>query len=403
MQYSLGSLLIYALTDVLYVYSVNRLLHAILGNVSNKLALFLLNMMYYFSILFVFLFVNSDLLNLFVNAVFMLIIALLHKSNKLRKLLSCAILLPSIMGVEVIISVVASLFIENPLAIGPNSGIMLTLVVISKMVLLLLSNVLSPLLRNLHKSPEIIGTPKIYWISIILIPIANMVVIYEFYVHWLKEGPASLQVCLCIVLVVGITLLVFIFYNQTLDANEAKAKLVLQDLQIENYIRAYQSFQNRANEAFEIKHNLKNMAISLLKDIESDNGEGLEAAKRKLQSIVGEHRNICQRKWCGIPIIDAILNTKSEIAQNFGIQVEVDIRIRSFQVDENLICIILGNALDNAIEACSKVTNEKRKIKIIMSDEHSNLFIAVTNPYSGEITFQNDSHLPHTGYCSQPA
>lgn len=118
-----------------------------------------------------------------------------------------------------------------------------------------------------------------------------------------------------------------------------------------------------------------------------------------MQSIVGEHRNICQRKWCGIPIIDAILNTKSEIAQNFGIQVEVDIRIRSFQVDENLICIILGNALDNAIEACSKVTNEKRKIKIIMSDEHSNLFIAVTNPYSGEITFQNDSHLPLSTKC----
>lgn len=400
MQYSVGSLLIYAFVNVLHIYIVNHLLNAVLGKVSHRIAAIVLNILFYASIFLVFLFGNSDLLTILVNACFMFLIATVHQSELSRKVLSCVILLPTFTGLEVIVSLCAALFVENPLSRGRNSGIMLTLVVISKMVILVLTNLMCPLLKKIHKSTSLIGIPGIYWISIILIPIANMVVIYEFYVHWLKEGPASLQVCLCIVLVVGITLLVFIFYNQILDSNEAKAKLIVQDLQIKNYILAYQNFQSMANEAFEIKHNLKNLAIALLKDLDSDDCEGQDRARTKLQHIVGEHKNICRRKWSGIPIIDAILNTKSGIAQNLGIQVEADIRISSFHLDDDLICVILGNALDNAIEACNKVSQEKRLIQLVMSDEQANLFISITNPYNGEITFRKDSHLPSSTKCN---
>ena len=49
------------------------------------------------------------------------------------------------------------------------------------------------------------------------------------------------------------------------------------------------------------------------------------------------------------------------------------------------LCILLGNILDNAIEASMMLDQEKRFIKFFMKYEKNTLIITVINAYNGEL------------------
>ena len=48
-------------------------------------------------------------------------------------------------------------------------------------------------------------------------------------------------------------------------------------------------------------------------------------------------------------------------------------------------CVIFGNALDNAIEACSRIERGDKKINIILSYSNNNLVCKITNTTNGNV------------------
>lgn len=79
--------------------------------------------------------------------------------------------------------------------------------------------------------------------------------------------------------------------------------------------------------------------------------------------------------------IDAILNSKISLAKTHGIDVDT-----TAVVTENLgilgtdLCVIIGNLLDNAIEACLCLeTGEARFIRVYMDIKQNHFYLCVTN------------------------
>jgi sensor histidine kinase YesM len=93
---------------------------------------------------------------------------------------------------------------------------------------------------------------------------------------------------------------------------------------------------------------------------------------------------------------DAILNSKITIAENKNINV-----ICKAELPEQLIisdidmCIILGNLLDNAIEACMQIEEDKRFIRIYISMMKNQLYISIQNSSKEELNF-NERHYIST-------
>ena len=76
---------------------------------------------------------------------------------------------------------------------------------------------------------------------------------------------------------------------------------------------------------------------------------------------------------------DAILNVKKSMAENKGIKFERKIQIPGdLHMEPSDICVIFGNALDNAIEACESVVNHKR-ISIAVIYENSSVYCKIVN------------------------
>lgn len=78
--------------------------------------------------------------------------------------------------------------------------------------------------------------------------------------------------------------------------------------------------------------------------------------------------------------INAILSSKISIAQKCGINVNCKATVPArLKISDVHLCAIIGNLLDNAIEACEKVSVEKRFIRVYIGLFKEQLYISVTN------------------------
>lgn len=89
----------------------------------------------------------------------------------------------------------------------------------------------------------------------------------------------------------------------------------------------------------------------------------------------------------GNVMIDAILNSKISLAKAKDINVNakaiVPNQLKILEID---LCVIIGNLLDNAIEACLKIENESdRFIRIYVDVFKEQLYISVQNANGGMI------------------
>jgi len=85
-------------------------------------------------------------------------------------------------------------------------------------------------------------------------------------------------------------------------------------------------------------------------------------------------------------MIDAILNSKISLAQNKKIEVNATAIVpKVLPVSEIDLCVILGNLLDNAMEASLKLAEKDRIIRVYIDVFNEYLYISVTNAMSGKI------------------
>ncbi len=109
----------------------------------------------------------------------------------------------------------------------------------------------------------------------------------------------------------------------------------------------------------------------------------------QLKKYVGEvkkdFQSILSLVATGNPAVDAIISSKMLIASEKNVQVRLNAqKILRLPISETKLCVVLGNLLDNAIEACSKIPDpEKRHIKIDIYPQRGMLMIHIVNQSSG--------------------
>ncbi|MDE6470768.1 MAG: ATP-binding protein [Eubacterium sp.] len=104
----------------------------------------------------------------------------------------------------------------------------------------------------------------------------------------------------------------------------------------------------------------------------------------------------------GNVMVDAILNSKISLAQSKDIHIDATAAVpEKIRVSDTDICVIIGNLLDNAIEACCKLEDsDKRFIRIYIGLLKQQLYISISNSVGGEIkkegkiyfTTKNENH-----------
>ncbi len=82
----------------------------------------------------------------------------------------------------------------------------------------------------------------------------------------------------------------------------------------------------------------------------------------------------------GNTMVDAILNSKISLMYSKNIRVDATAKVPAeLTVKDIDLCVIIGNLLDNAMEACEKLPAGSRFIRIYISVKGNHLYMSFTN------------------------
>ena len=112
-------------------------------------------------------------------------------------------------------------------------------------------------------------------------------------------------------------------------------------------------------------------------------------AREHIRVTLNKIENAYHRANSGNLAIDALVTNALNIGQANGIRIDMELRIhdREFSIERYDLCVVLGNMLDNAIEASKKVKiAADRYIRIQISSNESALFIRIRNHVDREVT-----------------
>lgn len=124
-------------------------------------------------------------------------------------------------------------------------------------------------------------------------------------------------------------------------------------------------------------HDLKNQLYAIRDAIKNDDAKGLEM----IDGICKTVNSAQEIKYTTNSAINALINSKKKLMDEKKIKLNCDINVLNFDFIASLdACALLGNLLDNAIEALDKEENKNVSIKMI---EHCNyLSIQISNDSS---------------------
>ncbi len=98
--------------------------------------------------------------------------------------------------------------------------------------------------------------------------------------------------------------------------------------------------------------------------------------------------------FCQNPAVDALLGYYYSAAKKMNIDMLVRlVLLDELKLTDVELCSVLGNLLENALEACERQTDGNRIIRISSMDNGSSFFLLVENSYDGIVNKRGDQFL----------
>lgn len=233
--------------------------------------------------------------------------------------------------------------------------------------------------------------PYSYWVALIILPVTTLYIV----LHVLQASALSDYIIMSIiVLLLLCNICVFYLYDMIADQERIRTESIILEQQVESTNKQLEMLQTSLDNIKEVRHDLKNHLLSLKLMAGQDNrSEVNEYIDSILQQTTKEESYV----HTGNVTADGILNLKIIEARKYCIKTMLDIQIpQNLQITAYDWTVILGNLLDNAIEANMKVEEEKRMLNITMCYKLGSLHINIQNTFSGAIEYKHKQVLKTT-------
>ena len=249
-------------------------------------------------------------------------------------------------------------------------------------------------------TPGLVGVLLCVLMRLIMITIEEQVprLLYDRYPSLMVLVPAIMCLSLMSILY-GVQL-----FQDMIELNRERSSRIVLQKQIESMQQHVKEVEHVYSGVRSMKHDMKN-TLAVIMRLASENEE---TRHNELQEYLSELNQTMDRLELqfktGNSVVDTLLNMKYHEARcilpDIQINAEKMLFPDSLQIQSYDIGIILGNALDNAIEACRKLKEERKEgetfIRLSTFKKGKMLFIEVENSFDGKILRKRNSEFPET-------
>ncbi len=332
---------------------------------------------YYLWITGIYLLVNIPVVMLVSNLITLTLLSFNYRATLKQRILSVSLIYLILLCTESIVVLLTG-HINSPIFAKNNySSVigMISIQLFTYMVVLIIENY-----KNIRKGAII---PIFYWFAIFLIPSASLFIII---ILLIATSLTIWQVLFCIVLLLLVNIATFYLYDSIIAEMDEKMTNKMLVQQNNYYERQFQLMKTALTTTKSLHHDLMNH-LSIIYSLFENNDK--KRLKEYLSELMEEKGIKKEYAHSGNVVIDSILNFKLQEADRKGIRVILELNVpEQLSVKSFDMTVILGNLLDNAISACSKLSEDKRKIKAVIRYDKGRLIIDIKNQYDNVILYE---------------
>ncbi len=192
------------------------------------------------------------------------------------------------------------------------------------------------------------------------------------------------------VILIALNFLSYYFYTVSAERARIAVEAKVYENQIDMYQEWYESIQTSRKELRAFRHDMRNhmnALHSLCGGKGQDAEECLGEIAKYIEHVNGDYLEAAGEVDSGNPMLDAVVGAKKSYAASRGIEMEVKLQVPAgMKINGVDLVILLGNLLDNGIEACDKIPPEAaRKIVLRIEYQMGAIFISAENTYDGRL------------------
>lgn len=234
--------------------------------------------------------------------------------------------------------------------------------------------------------------PFAVYYEVIPLPLATLPILLLLFDCCYKIPEKTIQITALIssILLIFANIFVFNLIEKHTDYLNTKLQLDFTRKHIDYQTKHYEELYNHQYEIRKYRHDTKNRLtglLALLKDKHYD--DAVLSLEKELDLMNETSKDIFNSNN---PVLDAVICSKIKTANAFNIDIKPTVTINHpINIDAIDLSILIGNALDNAIEAANLIsdTTQNKVITIKILSFEGQLTIEITNPVKEDIDTNN--------------
>ena len=186
--------------------------------------------------------------------------------------------------------------------------------------------------------------------------------------------------------VLYLNILIVLYAEQAKKASDQKIEMKLAESRYAMQEQYYEQLRIEQEETRSMFHDINKYMQAMRTLVEDCNGQQASTMLQETQKMFDNLEKVVD---VGNGVVSVILNEYKSLADASAIQFQFDVRIpEHLAITAADLYVLLGNTLDNAIEACSKLPDNKRFVRLKLLAYHGMLLYQVENSFNREcVTF----------------
>lgn len=167
---------------------------------------------------------------------------------------------------------------------------------------------------------------------------------------------------------------------------ELAFEIDLMEMQVEEQKKHSMLLVENAEKLRQQRHDLRHQLTAIHELADTDN----EKLREYIDSLIEAIPSV-QKQYCDNTAVNAIVSRYAAICEQQEIEYAVQLTVPECneQITDSSLCVIFGNLLENAVEACMRMTEGHKFIRLNSSLQYELLTITMDNSFDGKLTEEN--------------